>query len=160
MSEVHDTARYFFEAVCSKCGKDRDSRSEPPLCYQCATKGQDETTTTMAIGTGPMTRLGEIPDSHPKAKRKRRRRKDEASRGPELATLKKNRKPLTPEERAEVMKRKAVWHHGPKGEESPGVWKAVVDGKTWYASNTHRAYSVRPTLRGAISRFAFIKSTA
>ena len=79
---------------------------------------------------------------------------------PNQKTLKKNKKPLTDEERAEVMKRGAVWHHGPNGEESPAVWKSVVDGKSWYCCNTHRAIQIKPTLKGAIKAFDFIKTTA
>lgn len=83
-----------------------------------------------------------------------------ASKGPEMKTLKKNRRTLTDEERKEVMSRGAVWHHGPNGEESPGVWKAVVDGKTWYVCNTHRAYQCKPTLKEAIKAFKFIETTS
>lgn len=72
---------------------------------------------------------------------------------PELKTLKANRKALSPEERAEVLKKKAVWHHGPNGEETPAVWKATVDGKTWFVTNTHRAYDVKSTLSGAIQSY-------
>jgi len=76
--------------------------------------------------------------------------------------LKKNKKPLTDEERALVMKRKAVWHMGPKGAPSPAVWKSVnKDGKTTYITNTHRAYNTATTLKGAIKRYHdFIKGTA
>lgn len=85
----------------------------------------------------------------------------EAVAGPKFNTLKKNKKNLTDEERVEVMKAKAVWHHGPKGEETPAVWKAVVDGDTWYVTHTHRAYNTAKTLKGAISRYhKFIKTTA
>lgn len=79
---------------------------------------------------------------------------------PDQKKLKKNRKPLSDEERAEVMKRGAVWHHGPNGEETPAVWKSVVNGKTWYCCNTHRAIQIKPTLKGAIKAFEFIKTTA
>ena len=80
----------------------------------------------------------------------------------DMGKLKKSKVPLTPEERAEVMKRKAVWHHGPNGEETPAVWKSVdKKGKTTYVTNTHRAYNTAPTLKGAINRYhKFIKSTA
>ena len=79
---------------------------------------------------------------------------------PNQDTLKKNKTPLTDEERTEVMKRGAVWHHGPNGEKTPAVWKAVVKGKTWYCCNTHRAIQIKPTLKGAIKAFEFIKTTA
>jgi hypothetical protein len=80
---------------------------------------------------------------------------------PEFGTLKKNKVKLDPEEREEVMDREAVWHMGKDGGPSPAVWKSRVNGKTWYVTNTHRAFNVRPTLKGAISRFhKFIKSTA
>ena len=80
----------------------------------------------------------------------------------EFEKLQDNKKPLTPEERAEVMKRKAVWHHGPGGAESPAVWKSVDDkGKTTYITHTHRAYNTAPTLKGAIGKYhSFIKSTS
>lgn len=82
-------------------------------------------------------------------------------RGPKWPKLKKGRTTLDPEERAEVMARKAVWHHGPNGEETPAVWKSIVDGKAWYVTNTHRAMNIAPTLKGAINRYhRFIKGTA
>ena len=87
----------------------------------------------------------------------------EAKKKSPFRILKDNRKPLTPEERALVMKRKAVWHHGPHGEQTPAVWKSVhpKTGVVTYVANTHRAYNARPTLVGAISRFhKFIKSRA
>lgn len=79
---------------------------------------------------------------------------------PEWKTLNKNKVKLTPEERKKVMDSKAVWHFHHIGP-TPAVWKAEVDGKTWYVTNTHRAFNVRPTLQGAIGRFhKFIRSTA
>ncbi|MCD6436254.1 MAG: hypothetical protein J7L15_07680 [Clostridiales bacterium] len=83
-----------------------------------------------------------------------------ASKVPKMETLKKNKKPLTEEERKEVMDRGAVWHHGPNGEETPAVWKAVVKGETWYVCNTHRAFQCKPTLKGAINAYDFIETTA
>jgi hypothetical protein len=79
-----------------------------------------------------------------------------------FTVMKDNEIPLTPEERAEVMRRKAVWHHGPHGEETSAVWKGEdSSGNLWYVTNTHRAYNKRPTLAGAISRYhKFIKGTA
>jgi len=79
---------------------------------------------------------------------------------PEMKTLKKNKKPLADEERQMVMSADATWHHGPNGEKTPAVWKAIINGKTWYVCNTHRAYQCKPTLKGAISAFKFIKTTA
>ena len=81
--------------------------------------------------------------------------------GPEFKTLKKGRKSLTSEERDQVMQSKAVWHFGNNGNPSPAVWKSEVGGKTWYVTNTHRAYNVTPTLKGTIKRFHdFIKGTS
>ena len=81
----------------------------------------------------------------------------------DFKSLQKYKKPLAPEERDEVMKRKAVWHHGPNGEETPAVWKSThpKNGKTTYITHTHRAYNKAPTLKGAIRRYHdFIKGTA
>jgi hypothetical protein len=77
--------------------------------------------------------------------------------------LKENKVPLSDEERRKIMVRKAVWHHGPNGEETPAVWKSVnkKTGKTTFVTNTQRAYNARPTVEGAISRYhKFIKGTA
>ncbi len=80
---------------------------------------------------------------------------------PDFKTLKKYQVKLTPEEHALVMRSKAIWHHGKRGAPSPAVWKAVVNGKAWYVTNTHRAYNVCTTLAAAITRYhKFIKSTA
>lgn len=88
---------------------------------------------------------------------------EKIARKSSYAILEKYRVPLTSGERALVMKRKAVWHHGPHGEATPAVWKSInpKTKKTTYITNTHRAMNTRPTLRGAISRYhRFIKSTA
>ena len=76
--------------------------------------------------------------------------------------LKDNKKPLTSEERDEAIKAKAVWHHGPNGEETPAVWKSVNSkGDTTYITDTHRAWRKASTLKGAIKEYHdFIKSTA
>lgn len=74
---------------------------------------------------------------------------------PNTDTLKKNKRPLTDEERQQVINAGAVWN-----DNTPGVWKSVVNGKTWYACNTHRAIQVKPTLKGAIKAFEFIKTTS
>lgn len=77
--------------------------------------------------------------------------------------LQSSRVKLTPEEREECLKQKAVWHMGKDGGPTPAVWKSVhpYTGKVTYVTNTHRAYQTRPTLKGAISIFhSFIKGTA
>lgn len=81
----------------------------------------------------------------------------------EFQVLKENRVSLTPDERQEIMTRKAVWHFGPNGKPSPAVWKSVnkKTGKVTYVTNTHRAYNIASTLKGAIERYhKFIKGTA
>jgi len=74
---------------------------------------------------------------------------------PKMKALKKGRTALSEPERREVMRRKAVWDDG-----HPGVWKSRVNGKTYYVCNTHRAAEVKPTLKGAIRAFDFIKTTS
>lgn len=81
----------------------------------------------------------------------------------EYKVLKKYKVTLSPEERAECLKRKAVWHHGPNGEPTSAVWKSVnpKTGETTYVTNTHRAYRTGNTLKSAIREYHdFIKSTA
>lgn len=75
-------------------------------------------------------------------------------RATELETLKKNKVSLTDEERKIVMDKKAVWHHGQNGKASPAVWKSENSkGNTKFVTNTHRAYQVRDTLKGAINAY-------
>jgi len=79
----------------------------------------------------------------------------------EYESLKKHRKPLTSEEREECLKAKAVWHHGPKGEATPAVWKSNNKNKTTYVTNTHRAWNKATSLTGAIKKYHdFIKGTS
>lgn len=80
----------------------------------------------------------------------------------EFERLKQNKKPLTDEERAECIKKEAVWHNGPNKEVTPAVWKSVnKNNDTTYVTNTHRAYNTASTLKGAIKRYHdFIKGTA
>jgi len=73
--------------------------------------------------------------------------------GPRMDALKKHKKPLTSEERSEVMHAEATWHHGPGGEATPAVWKAEINGTTWYVTNTHRCYQAKKTLKGAINAY-------
>ena len=81
--------------------------------------------------------------------------------GPSFKRMKQYQVDLSPEERAQVMKAKAVWHFNPKGNATPAVWKSIVKGVTYFTTNTHRAYQTRPTLQGAIGIYhSFIKSTA
>jgi hypothetical protein len=54
---------------------------------------------------------------------------------PELKTLKARRRSLSPEEKHEAG-------------DAP-VWKADVNGRTWYVVNTHRAYQAKPTVKAA-----------
>jgi len=76
--------------------------------------------------------------------------------------LKKNKVPLTDEERQECLDCKAVWHLGLKGKPTPAVWKSVNEkGDATYITNTHRAYQTASSLKGAIGKYhSFIKSTA
>lgn len=80
----------------------------------------------------------------------------------EFKSLKKNKVALEDEEHAEVMKAKAVWHHGKDGEATPAVWKSKTSkGKTTYITNTHRLYQTAPTLKGAIKKYHdVVKDTA
>ena len=83
------------------------------------------------------------------------------SKETEIKTLKKNKKPLTDEEREKVMKAGAVWHPcNLKGKPTPAVQKAVVNGKTWYWCATHRYGVVKSTLKGAIAAFPKVKETS
>lgn len=80
--------------------------------------------------------------------------------GPRMNTLKKNRTSLSAEERALVMKRGAVWHHGQGGKPTPAVWKSVIGDKVYYVCNTHRAAAVKDNLKAAIRAFDHIKTTS
>jgi hypothetical protein len=92
-----------------------------------------------------------------------------------LKDLQEYRIEMTKAELDEVFKKKAVWHHGPNGEETPAIWKSLdVHGaikragnhKTpkaefLYVTNTHRALRTARTLDKAIKLYhRFIKRTA
>jgi hypothetical protein len=79
---------------------------------------------------------------------------------PRMETLEKNKRPLTDEERQKVMDAGATWNFGKDGAPSPAIWKAEVDGKTWFVCHTHRAYQAKPTLGQAIKAFEFIETTS
>lgn len=73
--------------------------------------------------------------------------------GPQFETLKANQSKLSDAERVKVMNAKAVWHFGSGGKPSPAIKKAIVKGKTYYWSNTHRCYQCSTTLDSAIKQF-------
>lgn len=76
---------------------------------------------------------------------------DRLLESPEIATLKKHRKPLTPEEKS------AFANAG--DDQSATAMKAVLDGKTWYAVYTHRAGRVFSTLKAAVAAYPSLAST-
>lgn len=80
----------------------------------------------------------------------------------EFERLKKNKKPLSDDERKECFKRKATWNMSNKDNPIPAVWKSIDNkGNTTFVTNTHRAYNTAKTLKSAINKFhSFIKGTA
>jgi hypothetical protein len=76
--------------------------------------------------------------------------------------LKKNKVPLTPEEKQECLDKKAVWHFSHNKQPTAAVWKSENNNKkTTYITSSHRAYNTAKTLKGAIGRFHdFIKGTS
>jgi hypothetical protein len=73
--------------------------------------------------------------------------------GPTLKTLKAHKVALTDEERDEAMKAGAVWHFNGPDKPCCAIWKAVVRGKTYYGSNTHRCFQAHSTLKAAIRSY-------
>lgn len=78
--------------------------------------------------------------------------KDLLTESPTLKTLKSKKVKLTDAERSKAMKAGCVWHFS-GGKPSCAIWKAVVSGKTYYGSNTHRCYQCHSTLDAAIKSF-------
>ena len=84
--------------------------------------------------------------------------------------LKKNKIPLTDEERKEVFKKDAVWHFGTSKDPNTGrkvekvsaIWKAKdSNGDIVYGTNTHRAINYAKSLSSIINKYHnFIKGTA
>jgi hypothetical protein len=73
---------------------------------------------------------------------------------PKIETLKKHKRPLSPEEKAQV---DAV---SLSNGDCASFWKAEHEGKTWYVVHTHRAGQVRPSLKSALAVYPQIASTA
>lgn len=73
---------------------------------------------------------------------------------PKIETLKKHKRPLSPEEQAQVAAVKLP--HG----DCATFWKSEHEGQTWYVVHTHRAGQVRPSLKAALAVYPKIASTA
>jgi len=69
---------------------------------------------------------------------------------PSARTLDKNRQELSPAER------KVLKDAGKKG---ASVWKATVDGKTYYVVHTHRASVVKSSMKGVLAIYDWVEST-
>lgn len=83
------------------------------------------------------------------------------ARGPTMKSIKKGKVKLSDAEHKKVMDAGAVWPSPSSGKKPvAAIWKSVVRGKTWYGCNTHRAYACKPTLRGAIAAFKWVKTTS
>lgn len=78
--------------------------------------------------------------------------KEYAAHKSEIYILKQNKSPLEGEEKERAMKAGCVWHFNKKP--SCAIWKGKDSGgKSWYVSNTHRAYSKDSTLEKAIKKY-------
>jgi hypothetical protein len=73
---------------------------------------------------------------------------------PKIETLKKSKRPLSPEEKAQVDAVKLP--HG----DGASWWKAEHEGKTWYVVHTHRCGQVRPSLKSALAVYPQVASSA
>lgn len=81
---------------------------------------------------------------------------------PSFESLKKNKVPLSEEERKKVWKAGALWsdiksnvdpNTGEKKKKKSAIWKSEIGDQTWYGSNTHRLFRSAKTLEGAIKDF-------
>lgn len=72
------------------------------------------------------------------------------SETPEFPTLKDNKVDMEDAEKQEAIKAGCTWNHGKDGSPTCAIWKAKVNGKIWYGSNTHRCYQAHSTLKAAI----------
>lgn len=72
---------------------------------------------------------------------------------PDLDKLKKHRRSLSAEEKAQIPQ------DLPNGD-GASVLKAEIDGQTWYACYTHRAYQARKTFKEMLKCYPSIASTA
>jgi 2'-5' RNA ligase len=87
---------------------------------------------------------------------------NEAKRS-EFAVLKDNKERLDGAEREQAMAAGCCWHFGHhQGKPSCAIYRSKDSrGKTWFCSNTHRAYDKSPTLAQAIKRFhSFVKPSS
>lgn len=67
---------------------------------------------------------------------------------PTYKTLEKYKEQLSPEERAML-----------KGKSGASVWKATVDGQTYYYVHTHRAGVVKSSMRGVLAVYDEVEAT-
>ncbi len=67
---------------------------------------------------------------------------------PTFAELRRGRLTLEPAERARVEAAGATWNDG-----KLAVWRSQVGRKTYYVTNTHRAFAVAQDLDGALAKF-------
>lgn len=69
---------------------------------------------------------------------------------PTTKTLEKHRQELSPAERKQLKD---------AGKSGATVWKATVDGKTYYVVHTHRAGVVRSSMKGVLAIYDWVEST-
>lgn len=69
---------------------------------------------------------------------------------PSEKTLEKHRQELSADERKQLKD---------AGKKGATVWKATVDGKTYYVVHTHRAAVVRSSMKGVLQIYDWVEST-